>query len=88
MQYWANAVLLLMREVNKGISTPLAIDNGLEKLAARLQADRSKNQSGLTLNEEIDFGGPDPRQYLTIDRISKPADGHYLLKITFSYGPI
>jgi hypothetical protein len=88
MPYWGNVALLLMREINKGISTPLEIDNALKKLALRLQADKSTPNNQLKLNEEIDFGGPDPRQILTIDRISQPVNQRYIMQITFSYGPI
>ncbi|RYE23630.1 MAG: hypothetical protein EOP42_23085 [Sphingobacteriaceae bacterium] len=85
--YWGDATIQLMREVNKGISTPLEISKGLSKLAARLQAGKnSKNR--LKPDEEIDFGGTDPREYLTVNRISQLADQRFLLEITFNYGPI
>lgn len=88
LPYWGDAMLQLMREVNQGIHTPLEINKGLNKLSARLKASKSNSKNRFKLEEEIDFGGPDPREYLTIDRISQLADQRFLLEITFNYGPI
>lgn len=87
LPYWGDATIQLIREVNKGISTPLEISKGLNKLAARLQADKN-SKDRLKQDEEIDFGGTDPREYLTFNRISQLADQRFLLEIIFSYGPI
>ncbi|WP_374949942.1 hypothetical protein [Mucilaginibacter sp.] len=81
--YWENASVILMKEVNKGLHTPLEISKGLEKLSAQKNADKP-----LQLGDEIDFGGPDPREYLSIDRIGQLAGQRYLIEITFSYGPM
>lgn len=88
MNYWKNAAMILMREMSKGISTPLEISKGLDKLSARIRTDQLKPGDDLQLGEEIDFGVSDPREYLTIDRISQLAEQRYLIEITFSYGPI
>jgi len=86
--YWANAALSLMHKVNKGIDTPLEISEALTKLSGRIEKDKSGSGDKLKLGEEIDFGGPDPRQYLTIERITKLADQRYAIELSLSYGPI
>ncbi|WDF57382.1 FEKKY domain-containing protein [Mucilaginibacter sp. KACC 22063] len=86
--YWGNASLSLLRQVRKGLDTPLDIDTALNRLAAHIEKDKLKSGKGLEMGEEIDFGGPDPRQYLTIDQVSQLANKRYMIKITFSYGPI
>jgi hypothetical protein len=86
--YWGNAALELMRQTAVGLDVPLEIDLALKKLSARLEKDKSVSEGKLTVGEEIDFAGPDPRQYLTIDRITQLADQRYAIEISLSYGPI
>lgn len=87
MAYWGNTALSLMRDVNKGLNTPLDINAALSKLSGRLK-DNPDNSNPLKLGDEIDFGGPDPRQYLVVNRIHKLANQNYLLELSFNYGPI
>jgi hypothetical protein len=86
--YWGNAALSLMRQVASGLDVPLEIDTALSKLSARLDRDKSHNEEKLALGEEIDFVGPDPRQYLIIERVTRLADQRYAVEISLSYGPI
>jgi hypothetical protein len=86
--YWSHAALLLMRALNQGIKTPLGISRGLDSLDARIQKQKVNPSLPLALNNEIDFGGPDPREYLSIDRVTQLPNGRYALVISFSYGPI
>jgi hypothetical protein len=86
--YWSNVALLLLRETSKGLDVPLDVEKALNMLSARLEKDKSGTGSKLELNEEIDFGGPDPRQYLTIERITKLANQQYAIELSLSYGPI
>jgi hypothetical protein len=86
--YWGNTALTLMREVSSGLDVPLEIDTALNRLSARLNKDKLKADNKLTLGEEIDFGGPDPRQYLIIERVTRLADQRYAVEVSLSYGPI
>jgi hypothetical protein len=86
--YWSNAALLLLRQASKGLHSPLEISAALKKLSARLENDRSAPGHELAIGEEIDFGGPDPRQYLTLDRITQLPNRQYAVEIQLSYGPI
>ncbi|WP_345953954.1 hypothetical protein [Mucilaginibacter sp. PAMB04168] len=86
--YWSNTGLSLMRRAIKGLDTPLEIGKALNNLSARLEKDKSGSGTNLTLGEEIDFGGSDPRQYLTIDRITRLANQRYAIELSLSYGPI
>lgn len=86
--YWGDKALLLMRQVIHGLNSPLEINEALNKLSARLEKDKSGSGNKLALKEEIDFGGSDPRQYFTIDRITKLENHRYALMLSLSYGPI
>lgn len=86
--YWSNAALLLLRQASKGLHSPLEINAALEKLSARLENDKSAPGHELAIGEEIDFGGPDPRQYLTLDRITQLPNKQYAVEIQLSYGPM
>ena len=77
-----------MRQVAKGIDVPLQVDTALNKLALRLEKDKLGNGIKLAVGEEIDFGGPDPRQYLIIDRVTRLANQRYAIEVSLSYGPI
>jgi hypothetical protein len=86
VEYWGNTGSTLMSEVKKGLKTPFDIAQALNKLSARLE--QGKSGSSLNLGDEIDFGGPDPRQYLVIERVSKLTDNSYALELSLNYGPI
>jgi hypothetical protein len=86
MAYWSNTALTMLRQINKGLRTPLDIAEAFKQLSARLE--QGKSGAKLNIGDEIDFGGPDPRQYMIIERISKTADNRYLLELSLNYGPI
>lgn len=88
MAYWSNATLQLLRQVVKGIDTPLEMENALAKLSARIENAKTVKEDQLSLNEDIDFGGPDPRQYLTIERVGQLAEQRYVIEVSVSYGPM
>ena len=88
LSYWPKAAITLMRQINNGLQTPLEIVKGLDAVSARIKSGESNPADMLSLGEEVDYGGSDPREYLTIDGISRLANKRYLLQITFSYGPM
>ena len=88
LPYWFDKTENIMRKVNTGLNTPLELNIALKNLATRLQKDKSTTSGRLSLGEEIDFGGPDPRAYLSINRISKIAPKKYQVELSFSYGPV
>ena len=42
----------------------------------------------LKLKDEIDFGGEDIREYVTLDRIQKIDDKKYAIEISYITGPL
>jgi hypothetical protein len=86
--YWSTVALAMMQQVNKGLDTPLEIDVALKKLSARIDKDELGTEDKLKLDDEIDFGGPDPRQYLIISRIQKIGNQRYAVELSLNYGPI
>ena len=88
LQYWFAKTNLLMHQLNKGLKAPIEIDTALGRLSDRISKYNRGIGVPLQLGEEVDFGGQDPRQYFSIDRISQISNKRYQLQIVFAYGPI
>jgi hypothetical protein len=86
--YWSNAALTLMRSVSKGLDVPLDVNGALTQLSRRIDQDKVASQKKLELGEEIDFGGPDPRQYLILERITQLAGQRFAIEVSLNYGPM
>ncbi|RZM30440.1 MAG: hypothetical protein EOO88_00780 [Pedobacter sp.] len=88
LPYWFDKTNLLMHQLNKGLKAPIEIDTALNRLSDRLSKYNRGMGIPLQLGEEVDFGGQDPRQYFSIDRISQVSKKRYQIQIVFAYGPI
>ncbi|WP_036679362.1 hypothetical protein [Daejeonella oryzae] len=81
--FWYNKAYLLMTELSKGIDSPIQINKGLEYLKIYMD----KNQK-IELGEEIDFGGNDIRDFLSLNRIEKLTENKFAIEISFATGPL
>lgn len=81
--FWYNKAYLLVTEISKGIDSPIQIEKGLEYLKSYID----KNQK-LELGEEIEFGGNDIRDFLSVNRIQKLTDKKFAIEISFATGPL
>lgn len=82
--FWYEKTALLINELEKGIDAPLEIKKGIEKLTEVAK----KNKSSLKYGEEIDFGGNEIREFVTLDGIEKINKNKFAVTITFSAGPL
>lgn len=73
-----------MKEVEPGIDAPIDIKKGLEAFNKHI----SKNVFDLEMQTEIDFGGNEIRDFVTLDLIEKLSDQNYAVTISFAVGPL
>jgi hypothetical protein len=84
MKYWYVAAYKMMVEVKEGIDAPIQIDKGLKALNSHI----SKKAFDLKLRTEIDFGGDEIRDFVTVERIEKLTDTKFALTLSFATGPL
>ena len=77
-----------MSEIAKGLDSPINIDKGTKELINFIDKDQPNNYANLKLQEEIDFGGEDIRNYVAVDRIQKIDDNKYAIEISYVIGPL
>jgi len=88
LSFWFKKSALLLNELTKGIDSPINIKSGIDKLVTKIDDDKKNNYQNLALGEEIDFGGDDIRDFLTIEKIEKLTDRKFAIEISFSTGPL
>ncbi len=88
LQFWYKKVALLMSEIEKGLDSPINIDKGTTELINFINKDQPNNYANLKLQTEIDFGGEDIRNYVSIERIQKIDDKKYAIEISYVTGPL
>jgi len=88
LQFWYKKAVLLMSEIVVGLDSPINIEKGTKELINFIDKYQSNNYTNLKLQEEIDFGGDDIRDYVAIDRIQKIDDNKYAIEISFVTGPL
>lgn len=84
MKYWYVTAYKVMTEMKQGIDAPIDIEKGLIALNEHI----SKNVFDLKLQTEIDFGGDEIRDFVTLEQIEKLTDKKYALTISFATGPL
>lgn len=84
MKYWYVAACKIMKDIKHGIDAPIDIENGLLALNKHI----SGNVFDLKLQTEIDFGGSEIREFVSLDRIEKLENNRFALTITFATGPL
>lgn len=84
LKYWYVAVYKIITGMKQGIDAPVNIGRGLQALNEYI----SKSAPDLTLHKEIDFGGDEIRDFVTVERIEKLTDKKYALTVSFTTGPL
>lgn len=84
LKYWYVAAINLMKSTQKGLDAPMDFDKALKALNAHI----SKNVFELQLKTEIDFGGNDIREIVTLDEIERLSTNRFAVTITFAVGPL
>jgi hypothetical protein len=86
--YWYKKSVLLVSELNKGIDAPIDIKKGIGKLINHIDLDMLNNYANLKLGQEIDFGGDEIRDFVTVEQIEKLTDKKFAITISFATGPL
>ena len=84
MKYWYVTAYKIMTEMKKGVDAPIDIEKGLQALNGYI----SKNGFDLKLQTEINFGGDEIRDFVTVEQIEKLTDKKFALTISFTTGPL
>lgn len=82
--FWAEKVVILMKEVENGINAPIEIKKGIKSLEKHLMNSKKNNYKDLKLEEEIDFGDMNSlRDFVRIDKVERLTDGKICLEVSF-----
>lgn len=84
MKYWYVTAHKLMTEIRGGLDSPIDIDKGLQALNRHI----SIHVFDLKLQTEIDFGGDEIRDFVTLEQIEKLSDKKYAITLSFATGPL
>jgi hypothetical protein len=82
-RYWLDKVVILMKEIEKGLSAPLDIEGGTLATENSL-----KENTAYALGEEIVYDDDIIRDFVTIDRIQKIGEKRYAIEISYATGPL
>lgn len=84
LKYWYATASKLLTPLISATQAPINIKRGVMFLGY----ETAKPETELYLNEEIDFGGEDIRESISLNRIEKLSNNKYAVEITFSIGPL
>lgn len=88
LKYWFKTATGLVTEILDGVDAPIDIKKGITQLTNRIDRDQSANFKSLKLRDEIDFGGNEIRDFVSVDRIEKLTDKKYAVEISFATGSL
>jgi hypothetical protein len=88
LEYWFKTATGLVTDIFNGIDTPIDIKKGITQLKNHIDSDKKNNFKNLKLGDEIDFGGDEIRDFVSVDRIVKQTDKKYAVEIRFATGPL
>ena len=88
LAYWFEKAEVLLTGMLGGLDSPLDMKKGLMHLEYYLHHRGKQGSKGFDLGEQIDFGGTEIREFISIDRIAQLSEGKYLVEISVSTGPL
>jgi hypothetical protein len=88
LKFWFKTATGLVTEIFNGVDSPIDIKKGITQLANHIDSDQPTNFRNLKLGDEIDFGGNEIREFVSVDRIEKLTDKKYVVEISFATGPL
>jgi hypothetical protein len=88
IQYWYKKTVLLVSELYKGLDAPIDIKKGINNLINHIDLDMLNNYENLKFGQEIDFGGDEIRDFVTLEKVERLNDKKYAITISFSTGPL
>lgn len=88
IQYWYKKTVLLVSEIYKGLDAPIDIKKGIDKLINHIDLDMLNNYANLKFGKEIDFGGDEIRDFVTVEKVEKLTDKAFAITVSFATGPL
>lgn len=88
LQFWCRKAIEMMQEIEPGLDSPLNIKLGTRKILEFLDNDTKNNYANLSLNNQIDYGGDDIREFVWLNRIEKIDEKRTAIEISYSMGPL
>jgi len=88
LPFWYQKSHLLMTEIMNGLDTPFVTSKELATLKAFTDEKIKTNPESFKLEEEIDHGDSEIRNFITVDKIEKLTDKKFAIEISFSIGPL
>lgn len=88
LQFWFKRAVLLVSELDKSLDAPIDVMMGINKLKKYIDGDQPNNYQNLKLGRQIDFGGNEIRNFVTIDKIEKLTDKKFAVEISLATGPL
>jgi hypothetical protein len=86
--FWYKTSVLLMNEILEGLNSPINIGRGTNELKKFINSQETNAFANLKLHEEVDFGGDEIRDYVSLDRIQKIDNDKFAIEISFVTGPL
>lgn len=86
--FWCRQAIEMMQAIEPGLDSPLDIKLGTKKLLEFLDGDASNNYSNVALQNQIDYGGDDIREFVWLKRIEKIDEKRIAIEISYSMGPL
>lgn len=87
LQFWCRKAIDMMQEIEPGLDSPLDIKLGTSKMLEYLNGDAKNNNTNVSLNYQIDYGG-DIREFVWLNRIEKIDEKRIAIEINYSMGPL
>lgn len=83
-RFWYRAAVQLIEQTRKGlVDETNLVANGTKALNMFI-----KNNKTLKFDEEIDFGGKEIRDVVTLSKVKKPKGNRYKIELSFGSGPL
>jgi len=83
-RFWYRAAVQLIEQTRKGlVDETNLVTNGTKALNLYI-----KNNKTLKFDEEIDFGGTEIRDVVTLSKVKKPKGNRYKIELSFGIGPL
>lgn len=83
VRFWYETAVKLIEAAQKGIREPYLVKDGVKALKKHI-----KTEKKLEYSKEIDFGGSDIRDVVTLEGVEKLDTGRFKVTLSFGTGPL
>lgn len=84
LKYWYLSTIQILSEIKHGLVSPIDIGKGINAMNKYL----SGNVFDLKLEQEIDFGETEIRDYIVLNKIEKISKNRFAITVSFVTGPL